>query len=224
MSQADVQNLLMTVQNTEREARRDLSNASEEMAALQLKHSREIDDLERQISRKERERRNLEEELKERTEDLGRERETIRELKVGTPIHARQPFDPMQRSMAEQSTQHLTLSAQLAASQAQQSALQFEIERVTLFASSMKAELEVGRQRASEVELRAESRVKDVENEANRRVAESEEEQRKGEMIRRKLHNQVQELKGVSSLQVLGQSLCDLRQYTGLRSSSASTS
>lgn len=83
MSQADMQTLLMTVQTTEREARRDLSNASEEIAALQAKHAREIDDLERQISRKDREKRNLEEELKERQEDMSRERETIRELKVG---------------------------------------------------------------------------------------------------------------------------------------------
>ena len=88
MSQADVQNLLMTVQNTEREARRDLSSASEEIAALQVKHSREIDDLERQINRKERERQNLEDELKQRQDDLARERETIRELKVGPYVHA----------------------------------------------------------------------------------------------------------------------------------------
>jgi len=84
MSRADVQALLMSVQNTEREARRDLSNASEEIAALQSKHLREIDDLERQISRKDREKRNLEDEMKERQDDLSRERETVRELKVGS--------------------------------------------------------------------------------------------------------------------------------------------
>ncbi len=82
MSQADIQTLLMTVQSTERDARRELSNASEEIAELQSKHSREIDDLERQISRKDREKRNLEEELKERHEDLSREREVVREIKV----------------------------------------------------------------------------------------------------------------------------------------------
>ena len=82
MSQADVQALLLSVQNTEREARRDLSNASEEIASLQAKHLREIDDLERQVNRKDREKRNLEEELKERQDDLSRERETVRDLKV----------------------------------------------------------------------------------------------------------------------------------------------
>jgi len=82
LSQVDLQALLNNVQNTEREARRDLSHASEEIAELQAKHSREIDDLERQIGRKDREKRNLEDELKERQEDLSREKETIRELKV----------------------------------------------------------------------------------------------------------------------------------------------
>lgn len=72
----------MTVQNTEREARRDLSSQSEEMAAMQAKYSREIEDLERQVSRKDREKRNLEDELREGRDELGRERDTVRELKV----------------------------------------------------------------------------------------------------------------------------------------------
>ena len=98
--------------------------------------------------------------------------------------------------MGEQSTQHLTLNAQLAASQAQQTALQAEVERVTLGVSAMKAELEVGRQSAGERETKAEERARAAEEEANRRVAEIEEELRSAETIRRKLHNQVQELKG----------------------------
>ncbi len=100
--------------------------------------------------------------------------------------------------MAEQSTQHLTINAQLAASQAQQSALQAEVERATFLVSSMKAELEVGRQRGTELEQRAELRAKEAETEADRRIAEIEEELRNAETIRRKLHNQVQELKGES--------------------------
>src|SRR5690348_6682332 len=55
MSQADLQALLQSTQNTEREARRDLTNASEEIAALRTSHLREIDDLERQVARKDRE-------------------------------------------------------------------------------------------------------------------------------------------------------------------------
>lgn len=102
-----------------------------------------------------------------------------------------------QKTLAEHSTQHLTLNAQLAASQAQGSALQIEVERATLMVSSMKAELEVGRQRTVEAEQRADGRAKDAETEANRRVWEVEEELRNAETIRRRLHNQVQELKGV---------------------------
>ena len=98
--------------------------------------------------------------------------------------------------MAEQSTQHLTINAQLAASQAQQSALQAEVERATLHVSSMKAELEVGKCAAKEAEERAETRAAAAEAEADRRIAEIEEELRNAESIRRKLHNQVQELKG----------------------------
>lgn len=66
--------------------------------------------------------------------------------------------------------------------------------------SSMRVELEVGRQRVSEAEKRASITAKDAENEADRRVAEIEEELRNAETIRRRLHNQVQELKGPSIL------------------------
>lgn len=62
--------------------------------------------------------------------------------------------------------------------------------------SSMKAELEVGRQKAREAEERAEERVQAAEEERDARIAEIEEELRAAETIRRKLHNQVQELKG----------------------------
>lgn len=98
--------------------------------------------------------------------------------------------------MAEQSTQHLTLTAQLTASQTQLSILQAEIERATMSVSSMKAELEVGRNRAREAEDRAIERVRQAEMERDERVQEVQDELRAAESIRRKLHNQVQELKG----------------------------
>jgi kinesin family protein C1 len=85
LSQEDIRKLLSEVTDTEREKRRELSNASEEIAALSAKYMREIEDLEGQIRRKDREKRNLEEELKESRDELSRERETIRELKVGSP-------------------------------------------------------------------------------------------------------------------------------------------
>lgn len=89
MSQADLQALLQSTQNTEREARRDLTHASEEIAALRTAHLREIDDLERQVARKDREKRGLEDELRDSRDELSRERETVRGLKVGQgpPLH-----------------------------------------------------------------------------------------------------------------------------------------
>lgn len=63
----------------------------------------------------------------------------------------------------------------------------------------MKAELEVGRQRALDAEERAGDKIKQAQDEADRRVAEIEDELRAAETIRRKLHNQVQELKGESA-------------------------
>ncbi|WWC73102.1 uncharacterized protein I206_107067 [Kwoniella pini CBS 10737] len=181
MSQVDLQALLQSTQNTEREARRDLSSASEELAALRAAHAREIDDLERTVARKDREKRGMEDELRDSRDDLSRERETIRQLK---------------QQLADQSTQHLTLSAQLQASQNQLSIIQAEVECATLKVSSMKAELEVGQENAKKAEELAEIKVRQAEEERDRRIAEIEEDLRNAETIRRKLHNQVQELKG----------------------------
>lgn len=102
----------------------------------------------------------------------------------------------LQQQLADQSTQHMTIAAQLTASQAHNNALQTEVERATLAVSAMKAELEAGRQTAADAEELAENRIKDAQAECDRRVAEIEEELRAAETIRRKLHNQVQELKG----------------------------
>ena len=60
----------------------------------------------------------------------------------------------------------------------------------------MKAEVELGRQKNKEADEMAAIKVKAAEDERDRRVAEIEEELRAAETIRRKLHNQVQELKG----------------------------
>ena len=90
----------------------------------------------------------------------------------------------------------MTLNAQLAASQAQQTALQAEIERATLAISAMKAEVDVGKRKVLEADERAAEREHVAEERANERIAEIEEELRTAETIRRKLHNEVQELKG----------------------------
>lgn len=86
MSQGDLQRILLQTENTEREARRELSTASEEIAALRSAHAREIDDLERTVARKDREKRNLEEEMRDQADELSRERQTIRDLKVRPDI------------------------------------------------------------------------------------------------------------------------------------------
>lgn len=83
MSQVDLQALLASTQNVERETRRDLSTASEEIASLKASHAREVEELERQVQRKDREKRGLEEELKESRDEISRERQVVRDLKVG---------------------------------------------------------------------------------------------------------------------------------------------
>jgi kinesin family protein C1 len=90
----------------------------------------------------------------------------------------------------------MTLSAQLTAAQTQNTILQAEIERATLSISAMKAEVEVSRQKNKEADEMAAIKVKAAEDERDRRIAEIEDELRAAETIRRKLHNQVQELKG----------------------------
>lgn len=82
ISQEDLKKLLAGVTDHEREKRRELSSASEEIAAMQAKYTREIDELETQLRKKDREKRGLEDELRESREELSRERETIRDLKV----------------------------------------------------------------------------------------------------------------------------------------------
>jgi kinesin family protein C1 len=86
MSQADLQTLLARTQTTEREAQRSLSTVGEELATVRAGHAREIDELERTISRKDREKRNMEDELREARDELSREREVVRGLKVGLHV------------------------------------------------------------------------------------------------------------------------------------------
>jgi kinesin family protein C1 len=83
----------------------------------------------------------------------------------------------------------------------------------------MRAELEVGRKAARDAEDRADVRAQEAEDEANRRVAEIEEELRNAESIRRKLHNQVQELKGEGLRKPIGTADCagNIRVFARIR-------
>lgn len=80
--QQAMQQQLATSQNEEREARRNLSSAGEEIATLKAKHRDEVDELERQVKKRERERRELEAELGDVRADLELTRAEVRELKV----------------------------------------------------------------------------------------------------------------------------------------------
>lgn len=52
---------------------------------MRAAHLQEVDELERQILAKEREKSSLEEELRERSEKLSEERQVVRELRVSRP-------------------------------------------------------------------------------------------------------------------------------------------
>jgi kinesin family protein C1 len=111
----------------------------------------------------------------------------------------------------------MTLSAQLTAAQTQNTILQAEIERATLSISAMKAEVEVSRQKNKEADEMAAIKVKAAEDERDRRIAEIEDELRTAETIRRKLHNQVQELKGGFTLTLVEEGKWLIgRQYSGV--------
>lgn len=80
--QQELQARLNTTQNDEREARRNLSTAGEEIAAMREKHRDEVDELERKLGKKERERKEMEEDCKELRSDLESCKGEVRDLKV----------------------------------------------------------------------------------------------------------------------------------------------
>jgi kinesin family protein C1 len=77
--------------------------------------------------------------------------------------------------------------------------LQSQLERAHLAQLATAADLERAQALAASSCKSAEERVREVELKAAERVAEIESELRTAETVRRKLHNQVQELKGLSS-------------------------
>lgn len=75
--------MLAAVTQDERDTRKKLSEASEELASLRVAHARETADLQRQLEHKERSNRNLEEEMQRGLEELIKERDIVRKLRVG---------------------------------------------------------------------------------------------------------------------------------------------
>jgi kinesin family protein C1 len=158
-SQADLQNLLSSAQTTEREARRNLSTAGEEIVALREKHRAEMDELEHRLNKRERENRDLQDDLKGARSDLESARGEVRDVKAALNAQA----------MAQ-----ITMTTEVATLREQNRVLQSQLEEQTGRMNEMQVEVEM-----------AAGRVKEVE-----------EDLRAAETIRRKLHNQVQELKG----------------------------
>ncbi len=173
-----LQTTLATTENAEREARRNLSSAGEELAELRGKHAREIEEMERKLSRVEREKREVEDDLRRCREEVEMMRRETIELRVSYsershPIPTLNSTSP-QTAISTQSTTELTLKSQITGLQTLNTSLQSEVQTHLSSVSDMKIEVSQARERVEAVE----------------------DELRAAETIRRKLHNQVQELKG----------------------------
>lgn len=150
---------LAAAKSQELNQRQELSIASDEIINLKKSHAREIMDLEMDMKRKERELRDLADELRLCRGDLEREREAVSSLKS---------------TISHQSTAHLSLTTQNHALQAQNTALESQLEVYASTVSKLSIQLA----------------------ESNKLSDELRQEVRDAEGVRRKLHNMVQELKG----------------------------
>lgn len=139
--------------------RRELVLASDEIDKMRKAHGKEVMELEMDLRRKEREAREVAEDLRVCRGDLEREREQVATLKG---------------SVAQQATAQIALTSQNTALQAQVGALQSQIDEYSRTVSELRFSLE-----SSSKEVEA-LRLETMES----------------EMVRRKLHNMVQELKG----------------------------
>ena len=154
--------------------RRELNNVSEEIDELKKRHSREIEDLQRKHSREVEE---LESSSKRRERDKERELRDVKEdLRIAESDLEREraSVTSLKATVEHQANAHITLTTQVSSLQAQLSALNATLECKVADALGLRLELE----------------------DARKRVLELEDELREAEMIRRKLHNTVQELKG----------------------------
>ncbi|KAI6009673.1 P-loop containing nucleoside triphosphate hydrolase protein [Pisolithus marmoratus] len=150
---------LASAKELDLDKRRALVDAADELERMRIKHQREIVDLEVEAAKRAREAREHEEELKVVKEDLETARETIASLKS---------------TVAQQSGVQVTLNAQIAALQVENSELRAQLDDLSSVVS--KGALDY---------VDAQHKIEQLEKEA-----------REAEMVRRKLHNMVQELKG----------------------------
>jgi len=120
--------------------RRELVVASDEIDALKKKHQREIMSLEMDLKKREREGRELGEEVRMLRSDLERERESVGMLKS---------------TLSSQATSHLTLTTQNNVLHAQITALQSSLNTGTSSISSLHLQLESAQARVKELEAEA---------------------------------------------------------------------
>ncbi|KAG2136065.1 kinesin-domain-containing protein [Suillus bovinus] len=115
----------------------------------------------------------LEMEMKSKAREA---RELADELRLAKSDLERERNDVsnLKATLSHQSTSHITLNAQINALQAQKAAMQMQLDALMTTSSDRTLELET----------------------AHRRILDLEQDARESEMVRRKLHNMVQELKG----------------------------
>lgn len=145
--------------------------------SLELDKRRELasasDEIEKLRMKHAREIMELEMEVKSKTREA---RELADELRLvkGDLERERDNVSNLKATISHQSTSHITLNAQINALQAQNTASQMQLNTAVNAISDRAVELEI----------------------AQRRILELEQDARESEMVRRKLHNMVQELKG----------------------------
>ncbi|KAG1767561.1 P-loop containing nucleoside triphosphate hydrolase protein [Suillus occidentalis] len=151
----------------------ELANAK----SLELDKRRELvsasDEIEKLRIKHAREIMELEMEVKSKAREA---RELADELRLAKSDleRERDSVSNLKATLSHQSTSHITLNAQINALQAQKAAMQTQLDAVMTTSSDRTLELET----------------------ANRRILDLEQDARESEMVRRKLHNMVQELKG----------------------------
>ncbi|KAI0796103.1 P-loop containing nucleoside triphosphate hydrolase protein [Abortiporus biennis] len=117
--------------------RRELADASEEIDQLKKKHANIVMDLEMDLKKKDRENRELKEDLRMAKSDLERERETVSTLKA---------------TVSHQSTAQITFTTQITALQAQVTALQTALDMSSNQKSNTELKLETAQKRIEELE------------------------------------------------------------------------
>jgi kinesin family protein C1 len=151
----------------------ELANAK----SLELDKRRELvsasDEIEKLRMKHAKEIMELEMEVKSKAREA---RELADELRMVTSDleRERDSVSNLKATLSHQSTSHITLNAQINALQAQKAATQMQLDAAMTTSSDRTLELET----------------------AHRRILDLEQDARENEMVRRKLHNTIQELKG----------------------------